>query len=123
MSTCFFIGHRDVSDSVLSALEQEVERHITEYGITDFVVGHYGRFDSLAAQALSRAKVRYPGIRLTLLLPYHPAEHPFPKPESFDDTFYPPQHGTRSPAPGHHPRKSVYGEQQHASDCLCQAPV
>ena len=45
MSTCFFIGHRDVSDSVLSALEQEVERHITEYGITDFVVGHYGRFD------------------------------------------------------------------------------
>lgn len=75
MSTCFFIGHRDVSDSVLSALEQEVERHITEYGITDFVVGHYGRFDSLAAQALSRAKVRYPGIRLTLLLPYHPAEH------------------------------------------------
>ena len=58
MSTCFFIGHRDVSDSVLSALEQEVERHITEYGITDFVVGHYGRFDSLAALALSRAKVR-----------------------------------------------------------------
>lgn len=90
MSTCFFIGHRDVSDSVLPALEQEVECYITEYGITDFVVGHYGRFDSLAAQALSRAKVRYPGIRLTLLLPYHPAEHPFPKPESFDDTFYPP---------------------------------
>ena len=90
MSTCFFIGHRDVSDSVLPALEQEVERHITEYGITDFVVGHYGRFDSLTAQALSRAKVRHPEIRLTLLLPYHPAEHPFPKPESFDHTFYPP---------------------------------
>src|SRR5699024_12606643 len=60
--------------------------HITEYGITDFVVGHYGRFDSLAALVLGRAKERHPEIRLTLLLPYHPAEHPFPKPESFDDT-------------------------------------
>ena len=41
MSTCFFIGHRDTPDTVLPPLEQEVERHITEYGITDFVVGHY----------------------------------------------------------------------------------
>ena len=41
MSTCFFIGHRETSERVLPALIQEVERHITEYGVTEFVVGHY----------------------------------------------------------------------------------
>ena len=42
MSTCFFIGHRDTGESVRPALVQAVEQHITECGITDFVVGHYG---------------------------------------------------------------------------------
>ena len=32
MSTCFFIGHRETSDSIFPALLQAVERHITEYG-------------------------------------------------------------------------------------------
>ena len=50
----------------------------------------YGGFDRLAASAVKEAKRFYPEVKLTLLLPYHPAEHPFPKPESFDDSFYPP---------------------------------
>ena len=52
MKTCFFIGHRNTPDTVLPALIQEVERHIVEYGVTDFVVGHYWHFDTLAAQAV-----------------------------------------------------------------------
>ena len=43
--TCFFIGHRDTPESVRPLLDETVERHIAEYGVTDFVVGHYGRFD------------------------------------------------------------------------------
>ena len=64
MSTCFFIGHRETSERVLPALIQEVERHITEYGVTDFVVGHYGRFDTLAARAVknSGGKSRLHGV-------------------------------------------------------------
>ena len=50
MSTCFFIGHREAPDTLLDKLSAEVERHITEYGVTDFVVGRYGRFDTLAAK-------------------------------------------------------------------------
>ena len=33
----FFIGHRDVPDSVLPMLSQAVEQHIVEYGVTDFL--------------------------------------------------------------------------------------
>lgn len=35
MSTCFFIGHREAPDSLRPQLSAEIERHITEYGVTD----------------------------------------------------------------------------------------
>lgn len=90
MKTCFFIGHRNTPDTVLPALTQEVERHIVEYGVTDFVVGHYGRFDALAAQTVIDAKKRHPPVTLTMLLSYHPAERPVAAPEGYDGTLYPP---------------------------------
>ncbi len=89
MKTCFFIGHRDAPESVLPALRAAVERHITEYGVTVFVVGHYGNFDRLAAAAVIAAKAVHPQITLTLLLPYHPAEQPIDIPRGFDDSCYP----------------------------------
>ena len=88
--TCFFIGHRETSESVFPALAQAVERHITQYGVTEFVVGHYGSFDRLAARAVLKAKERHPQVTLFLLLPYHPADRPIPTPDGFDGTFYPP---------------------------------
>ena len=88
-STCFFIGHREASETMLPALMEAVEQHITAYGVTDFYVGHYGGFDGLAAQAVKEAKVRHPEIRLTLVLPYHPAIRPVNTPKGFDGTYYP----------------------------------
>ena len=93
MCSCFFIGHRDAPESALPALAEAVERHITDYRVTDFVVGHYGRFDTLAARAVIDAKQRHPAVTLTMLLPYHPAERPIPAPEGYDGTFYPPDMG------------------------------
>ncbi len=90
MSTCFFIGHREAPDSLFPLLAAEVERHITEYGVTDFVVGRYGRFDGMAARSVMEAKKRHPEVTLTLLLPYHPHDRPVPTPPGFDGTFYPP---------------------------------
>ena len=58
--------------------------------MTEFFVGHYGRFDALAARAVKAAKKRHPEVTLTLLLPYHPFDRPTPTPEGFDRTFYPP---------------------------------
>lgn len=65
-----------------------VEQHIVEYGVTEFIVGHYGGFDCLAASAVKEAKRFYPEVKLALLLPYHPAERPIPTPDGFDGTFY-----------------------------------
>ena len=90
MPTCFFIGHREATDSFLPQLSVEIERHITEYGVTDFVVGKYGRFDALVAKCVKAAKKRHPEVTLTLLLPYHPYDRPTPTPPGFDGTFYPP---------------------------------
>ena len=91
--TCFFIGHRDAPDTIYPALLAEVERHITELGVGEFIVGHYGRFDSLAARAVKESKAWHPEVELTLLLPYHPAKKPVQKPEGVGSLFYPPWNG------------------------------
>ena len=58
--------------------------------MTEFVVGHYGNFDYLAAKAVIAAKQLHPEISLSLLIPYHPAERPIKKTKGFDNTYYPP---------------------------------
>lgn len=84
--TCFFIGHRDAPDTILPQLREVIEHHITAYGVTEFIVGHYGHFDALAAHAVRDVKQRYPAVNLVLLLPYYPYEHL----EGYDRSFYPP---------------------------------
>lgn len=90
MGVCFFIGHREAGDELLPALTAAVERHITEYGVTNFMVGRYGNFDKLAARTVIDVKKRHPEVTLTLLLPYHPFDRPIPVPKGYDSTFYPP---------------------------------
>lgn len=62
----------------------------TVLGIKEFVVGHYGLFDRMAAKAILTLKKSDPELSLLLLLPYHPAERPIKAPPGFDGTFYPP---------------------------------
>lgn len=85
MKSCFLIGHRDAPEEVFPLLRAAVERHIVEYGVTSFLVGHYGGFDCMAAQAVREAKRTHPEVRLTLLLPYYP----YPA-QDYDGTWYPP---------------------------------
>ena len=90
MVTCFFIGHRDAPESLSQLVSEIVEHHIVCFGVSDFVVGHYGSFDRMAARAVIAAKARHPHIRLTLLLPYHPSVHPVELADGFDGSHYPP---------------------------------
>lgn len=90
MKSCFFIGHREASSELLPILRQIVEKHISEYGVTEFIVGGYGRFDHLAAKVVISLKQQYPQVTLSLLIPYHPAERPIETPTGFDNTYYPP---------------------------------
>ena len=62
MGSCFFIGHRETPDRVYPTLLETIERHITEYGVSEFVVGRYGNFDRLVIWALSQAKRAHPHI-------------------------------------------------------------
>ena len=87
MNTCFFIGHRDAPEELRLLLVEAVERHITQYGVTEFIVGHYGRFDAMAASAVRAVKQQRPEISLVLLLPYYPFPY---ETDDFDATFYPP---------------------------------
>lgn len=87
MKTCFFIGHRNAPETLHPLLDEAIEHHITEYGVTEFVVGHYGRFDMMAAGAVRRAKERHPEITLLLLLPYYPFKY---EAADYDSTYYPP---------------------------------
>ena len=90
MKSCFFIGHRETPSDVLPALTEAIERHIVECGVTEFIVGNYGSFDRMAAKAVIAAKEQHPGITLSMLIPYHPAEQPIKAPPGFDNSFYPP---------------------------------
>ena len=87
--TCFFIGHREAPESIYPELAQTVEQLIGQ-GVADFYVGNYGNFDRLAARAVIAAKQRYPQVRLTMLLAYHPGERPVTLPPGFDGSLYPP---------------------------------
>ena len=87
--SCFFIGHRDSGEEIYPVLCAEIERHITECGVMDFFVGHYGAFDRMAAQAVKEAKHHHSEVRLWLVLPYHPAMRSVEVPEGFDGTYYP----------------------------------
>lgn len=89
MKRCFFIGHREASESIYQVLYNLIELHITEHNIEEFVVGQYGNFDRLAAKALIEAKRKHPHIRIVVLMPYHPTEHNKPLPVGFDGSIYP----------------------------------
>ncbi len=89
-TTCCFIGHSEIRENITETLTAAVERHITEHGVTDFLVGNYGAFDRMAAQTVKKAKARYLGIHLYLMLPYRPEQgRPLPNMEGYDDTVYP----------------------------------
>ena len=90
MGSCFFIGHRETPDQVYPALLETIEHHITEYGVSEFVVGRYGNFDRLVIWALSQAKRAHPDITLMLMTPYYPVNRKVDLPEAFDALFYPP---------------------------------
>lgn len=88
--SCFFIGHREATDTILPEVEETIRRHIIENGVTQFIVGNHGGFDQIAARAVINVKKTYSHVSLSCILSYHPAERPIEKPVGFDETFYPP---------------------------------
>lgn len=86
MFTCFCCGHRDTPEAIYPLLFKAVCTLMEQHKVIDFLVGHRGNFDQLAARAVKEAKKRYPQARLTLLLSHLP---PTPLSSGFDDSLYP----------------------------------
>ncbi|MBR1494982.1 MAG: hypothetical protein IJ601_08050 [Acidaminococcaceae bacterium] len=87
--SCFFIGHRDAPEAIRPLLAHAIEHHITDYGVREFVVGHYSGFDRMAAHMVRKAKERHPNVRLILLLPYFPYKYMNEVASEFDGSYYP----------------------------------
>ena len=75
---------------MLPRIEEAVEYVYSKYGVADFYIGSRGKFDHLAAAAVQRLKRRHRGIRMYLLLAYHPGERTVDLRSVFDGSFYPP---------------------------------
>ncbi len=69
---CTFAGHRNISATkeLLSALRKHIEILITKENVSEFLVGNYGGFDHIAAEAVRELQKLYPQIKLNLVIPY-----------------------------------------------------
>lgn len=69
--TVTFCGHSDVVEAVaVQAWLDETIDQLCCQGARRFLMGGYGRFDSMAAAAVWRAKSSFPTISSVLVLPY-----------------------------------------------------
>ena len=93
MKSCFMFGHADCPDDMLPKIEAAIEEFYVRQGVSVFYVGDRGRFDSLAATAVKRAKLSHPDIQLHLLLAYHPGERAVNLTDGFNGSYYPPLEG------------------------------
>ncbi len=71
--TCCFTGHREIPRGAVKRLaellDEEIER-LAAGGVRFFGAGGAEGFDTLAAQAVLRARARRPELRLILVLPF-----------------------------------------------------
>ena len=83
-----FCGHSRISDipTVTAALKIVVADLIST-GATEFYLGGYGEFDSLAAKIVHDAKADCPYIKSILVIPYLDQKY---DPNYYDNTVYPP---------------------------------
>ncbi len=69
---CCFAGHSKASydSNIKNRVLGKCRELIIRFGVNTFWVGHYGEFDSLAANAVRTLKQQYPQIELDLVVAY-----------------------------------------------------
>ena len=87
--TCCFFGHKDAPSSIYDKLEEAIEKVIIVQGVTSFLVGNQGHFDSMVLKVLRCMKVKYPHISYNVVLAYMPTEKDEWNPYEFGETMLP----------------------------------
>ncbi len=69
---CSFAGHSEIYSplELRPRLVKQCETLISQYPDMVFWVGHYGEFDSMAANIIRELKKKYATIKLELVIPY-----------------------------------------------------
>ena len=70
--TCCFFGHHDISENIKPSIEIAVRNLINIEGVTDFLVGNQGLFDSMVLSVLRKLKSEYPDISYKVVFAYFP---------------------------------------------------
>ncbi len=86
--TVTFCGHSDIfyDENIKRVLYNKLEELIT-FGAKKFLLGGYGNFDILAAEAVNKLKEKYPYIESILVIPYLNRDY---STKLYDCTLYPP---------------------------------
>ena len=71
---CSFLGHKDTPGAIYLQLVAVIEELITESGVTSFMVGNHGSFDSMVLTALRKLKESHPHICYNVALAYMPTQ-------------------------------------------------
>ena len=74
MFSCCFTGHRQIASDDFLVLQKRLQKAIKYFikqDVTDFYAGGALGFDTLAAQAVLKARRFHPQVRLILALPCH----------------------------------------------------
>ena len=83
---CAFFEHREVWENLDAPLDDAIRKAVLEYGVTEFWNGGYGKFDSLSAAAVNRAKRDWPQLQLIRVYAYLPREK---LSDLYDGSIYP----------------------------------
>lgn len=89
MAVCVFFGHRNTPEDIKGRLAKEIERLITQEGVSEFLVGNNGQFDAMAKTALRKMKERYPYINYSVVLAYIPGEKKIEDWMDYSESLYP----------------------------------
>lgn len=89
MYTCFFIGHRDSPSDLQTKLDEVVDYLWRKCGVTQFIVGHHGKFDEMAVSAVNKAKLCNPELYAYILMETYTPQSTVYLPDYFDDYYLP----------------------------------
>ena len=85
---CTFFGHKLCPDSIEDELERQIRYLIAEKGVTEFLCGNQGGFDSMVRRLLKAMKAEY-GISYSVVLAYMPQKTKRDSPDDYSDTVFP----------------------------------
>ena len=90
MACCTFFGHSELHfENPCDKLAIILNELISQYEVDTFYVGNQGDFDRIVLKELRKLKLRFPQIRYSVVLAYHPSVCKFSDSLEAEETVFP----------------------------------